>query len=174
MGSPRAQRTSGVHCRPSCTYATLLCIPLSSDLSPQYLVSPDRKTFLAEFGPGGKYENTVGIYRGNESSEKIGVFDKDLINALPSSLKWIAHNGAGYDPVDVHACKSRGTPFQVEFNSHLMEMFFCSDRHLPLEHASGSKRRDCYYSIVPAACNMSPIHPGRMFPSRTQMETEGN
>jgi hypothetical protein len=87
-----------------------MCIPLSSDLSPQYLVSPDRKTFLAEFGPGGKHENTVGIYRGNESSEKIGVFDKDLINGLPSSVKWIAHNGAGYDPVDVHACKSRGTP----------------------------------------------------------------
>jgi glyoxylate reductase len=23
-------------------------------------------------------------------------------------VKWIAHNGAGYDPVDVHACKARG------------------------------------------------------------------
>jgi hypothetical protein len=114
MGSPRAQRTSWVHCRHSCAYATMLCIPPSSDLLRwQYLVSPDRKTFLAEFGPGGKYENTMGIYRGNESSEKIGVFDKELINGLPSSVKWIVHNGAGYDPVDVHACESRGTPFQV-------------------------------------------------------------
>jgi len=50
----------------------------------------------------------VGIYRENESSEKIGNFDMDLINGFPSSLKWIAHNGAGYDAVDVHACKARG------------------------------------------------------------------
>ena len=65
--------------------------------------------FLAEFGPGGKYEHTVGKYRENESSEKIGDFNKELIEGLPSSVKWIAHCGAGYDPVDVHACKARGT-----------------------------------------------------------------
>ncbi|KAF9485942.1 hypothetical protein BDN70DRAFT_916492 [Pholiota conissans] len=70
--------------------------------------SPDRESFLAEFGPGGKYENTIGIYRENESAKKIGVFDKALIDGLPSSVRWIAHNGAGYDPVDVNACKSRG------------------------------------------------------------------
>jgi phosphoglycerate dehydrogenase-like enzyme len=86
-----------------------MCIPPSTNLFPiQYLDSPDRKSFLAEFGPGGKYENTVAIYRENESSEKIGTFDEELISGLPSSIKWIAHNGAGYDPVDVHACKSRG------------------------------------------------------------------
>ncbi|KAF5320991.1 hypothetical protein D9619_001957 [Psilocybe cf. subviscida] len=73
-----------------------------------YVDSPDRKSFLAGFGPGGKYENTVGIYRENESRHKIGIFDKELIDGLPSSVKWIAHNGAGYDPVDVHACKARG------------------------------------------------------------------
>jgi glyoxylate reductase len=50
----------------------------------------------------------VGIYRENESSEKIGMFDKYLINGFPSSVKWIAQNGAGYDPVDVRACKARG------------------------------------------------------------------
>jgi len=73
-----------------------------------YVDSSDRKSFLAEFGPGGKYENTVGIYRENESAKNIGIFDKELINGLPSSVRWIAHNGAGYDPVDVHACKAKG------------------------------------------------------------------
>ena len=70
--------------------------------------SPDRKSFLAEFGPGRKYENTVAIYRENDSAKQLGVFDKELIDGLPSSVKWIAHNGAGYDPVDVHACIAKG------------------------------------------------------------------
>ncbi|KAJ3514801.1 hypothetical protein NLJ89_g2157 [Agrocybe chaxingu] len=74
----------------------------------KYVDSPDRKSFLAGFGPGGKYEGAVGIYRENESAAKIGRFDKELIDGLPSSVKWIAHNGAGYDPVDVHACIARG------------------------------------------------------------------
>lgn len=74
----------------------------------QYVDSPDRKSFLADFGPGGKYENTVGIYRENQSAEKIGIFDKALIDGLPSSVRWIAHNGAGYDPVDVNACRAKG------------------------------------------------------------------
>jgi lactate dehydrogenase-like 2-hydroxyacid dehydrogenase len=63
---------------------------------------------LAEFKPGGKYEGTIGIYRENESAKKLGVFDKELIDGLPSSVKWIAHNGAGYDPVDVRACIAKG------------------------------------------------------------------
>ena len=74
----------------------------------QYVDSPDRKSFLADFGPGRKYENAVGIYRENESAAKIGVFDKALIDSLPPSVRWIAHNGAGYDPVDVYACMAKG------------------------------------------------------------------
>ncbi len=76
--------------------------------------SPDRASFLAECKSGGKYDGIVGIYRENESSKIIGVYDKELVDGLPSSLKWIAHNGAGYDPVDVHACKARGmSPFKT-------------------------------------------------------------
>lgn len=37
-----------------------------------------------------------------------GRFDKELVDALPESLKFISHNGAGYDQIDVDACKSRG------------------------------------------------------------------
>jgi len=70
--------------------------------------SPNRADFLAQFGAGGKYEGTVGIYRENDSSQKIGIFDKELVNELPSSVKWIAHNGAGYDQIDISACKAKG------------------------------------------------------------------
>lgn len=36
------------------------------------------------------------------------MFDKELIKALPESVKWIAHNGAGYDQIDIDACKAKG------------------------------------------------------------------
>ncbi|KAH8828208.1 hypothetical protein DL96DRAFT_1602213 [Flagelloscypha sp. PMI_526] len=70
--------------------------------------SPDRATFLKNLGPGGKWEGTVGIYRENGSSTRIGIFDKELFAGLPNSVKWIAHNGAGYDQIDVLAAKERG------------------------------------------------------------------
>ncbi|KIK09206.1 hypothetical protein K443DRAFT_671690 [Laccaria amethystina LaAM-08-1] len=73
-----------------------------------YVDAPDRASFLADCKPEGKYGGAVGIYRENESAKEIGVFDKELIDGLPSKVKWIAHNGAGYDPVDVHACIARG------------------------------------------------------------------
>jgi lactate dehydrogenase-like 2-hydroxyacid dehydrogenase len=50
----------------------------------------------------------VAIYRVNESAEHVGVFDKALIDVLPPTLRWIAHNGAGYDAIDVKACKEKG------------------------------------------------------------------
>ncbi|KAF8345981.1 hypothetical protein F5887DRAFT_964351 [Amanita rubescens] len=73
-----------------------------------YMDSPDRPSFLEACRPGGKYDGIIGIYRENESAQKIGKFDKEIIDGLPQSVKWIAHNGAGYDPVNVHACKARG------------------------------------------------------------------
>jgi glyoxylate reductase len=33
-----------------------------------------------------------------------GKIDGELLDALPRSLRFICHNGAGYDQVDVHAC----------------------------------------------------------------------
>ncbi|KAG0693957.1 hypothetical protein DFH29DRAFT_368169 [Suillus ampliporus] len=70
--------------------------------------APNRAEFLARFAPGGPYEGTVGIYRRNISAARIGIYDADLIEQFPSSVKWIAHNGAGYDLVDVRACKAKG------------------------------------------------------------------
>ncbi|KAH7906805.1 D-isomer specific 2-hydroxyacid dehydrogenase [Hygrophoropsis aurantiaca] len=76
------------------------------------LVVMDSKTradFLANLKSGGKYEGTVGIYRHNTSADRIGVFDKEIVAALvPAGVKWIAHNGAGYDQIDVLECKAKG------------------------------------------------------------------
>ncbi|KAH7926970.1 hypothetical protein BV22DRAFT_316046 [Leucogyrophana mollusca] len=71
--------------------------------------SPNRADFLAGFMPGGKYAGTVGVYRRNViSSARIGIFDKEIIDAISPSVKWIAHNGAGYDEVDVEQCRTKG------------------------------------------------------------------
>jgi len=70
--------------------------------------SPSREHFLQNLVEGGKYANIVAIYRHNTSADRIGIFDAELVNKLPASLKWIAHNGAGYDQIDIAACKARG------------------------------------------------------------------
>ena len=71
--------------------------------------SPNRAEFFAGLQPGGKYDGIVGIYRHNVSTDHIGIFDRELVAKLPASVKWIAHNGAGYDQIDVAACKERGS-----------------------------------------------------------------
>ena len=70
--------------------------------------SPDRADLFANLNQGGKYEGTVAIYRDNSSAERVGVFDRALIGALPLGVRWIGHNGAGYDQIDVNACKEKG------------------------------------------------------------------
>ncbi|KAG8903654.1 hypothetical protein FRB99_002892 [Tulasnella sp. 403] len=68
--------------------------------------SPSREMFYADLA--GKYAGTVAIYRHNRSADQIGIFDEELVDRLPTSVKWIAHNGAGYDQIDFEACKKRG------------------------------------------------------------------
>jgi lactate dehydrogenase-like 2-hydroxyacid dehydrogenase len=71
--------------------------------------SPNRADFLSDLKPGGKYAGIVGVYRHNLSTDFIGVFDEEIIIALAASgVKWIAHNGAGYDQIDVQACIAKG------------------------------------------------------------------
>ncbi|KAH7104965.1 2-hydroxyacid dehydrogenase [Auriculariales sp. MPI-PUGE-AT-0066] len=68
--------------------------------------SQSRDDFLKRLSTD--YAGIVGIYRHNSSADFIGIFDAALIKALPDSVKWIAHNGAGYDQIDVHAAKAKG------------------------------------------------------------------
>ena len=74
----------------------------------QLMDSPNRVDLFANLKQGGKYEGTVAIYMYYTSADNVGVFDRALIEALPPQVKWIAHNGAGYDQIDVNACKERG------------------------------------------------------------------
>ena len=83
-----------------------------------------RKDFLQKLRQG-EYDGVVGLYRSNSSAsvcqtprcwkkiakiwwQETGPFDKELVALLPKSLKYICHNGAGYDNVDVDALNKKG------------------------------------------------------------------
>ncbi|RDW71931.1 NAD(P)-binding Rossmann-fold containing protein-2 [Coleophoma crateriformis] len=53
------------------------------------------------------FANVVAAYRTFPSVAITGMIDEELVPILPKSLKFIAHNGAGYDQIDVHACTAR-------------------------------------------------------------------
>ena len=46
-------------------------------------------------------------YRTFASVSITGLWDAELIAALPASLRFVAHNGAGYDQLDLAACSAR-------------------------------------------------------------------
>jgi glyoxylate reductase len=70
----------------------------------QELTASSREEFFKDCKSGGKYDGIVGIYRHNDSASTVGVFDKEFIEGLPESVKYICHNGAGYD-------QSESSPF---------------------------------------------------------------
>ncbi|RMZ87364.1 hypothetical protein DV736_g5409, partial [Chaetothyriales sp. CBS 134916] len=61
-----------------------------------------RPEFIARCKTG-EYNNVVGLYRSNMSISETGSFDQEMVDELPRSLKYICHNGAGYDNIDVEA-----------------------------------------------------------------------
>jgi lactate dehydrogenase-like 2-hydroxyacid dehydrogenase len=76
----------------------------------------------------GKYSEVVAIYRHNDSANSIGVFNAELISKLPQSVKYICHNGAGYDQIDIKAATERGiqvshTPGAVDDATATTAMF---------------------------------------------------
>ncbi|KAF2401384.1 glyoxylate reductase [Trichodelitschia bisporula] len=74
------------------------------------LVQPEasiREEFLDECRSG-KLDGVLVTFRTFNSVDITGLFDEELIKNLPASLKFICHNGAGYDQIDVHACTERG------------------------------------------------------------------
>lgn len=54
------------------------------------------------------FPNLYALYRSNDSNKYTGNFDAELLAALPPTLKYICHNGAGYDNIDIGACTERG------------------------------------------------------------------
>ncbi|KAI6160948.1 hypothetical protein EDD17DRAFT_1592880 [Pisolithus thermaeus] len=63
--------------------------------------------FWPVFGQAGNMK-ALGIYRRDVSAIRIDIFDVELIGGPPGEVKLIAHNGAGYDLVDVHAGNGKG------------------------------------------------------------------
>ncbi|KAK5238629.1 hypothetical protein LTR67_004633 [Exophiala xenobiotica] len=77
-----------------------------------------RQQFLSNCR-NGEYDGVVALYRSNTSTSETGPFNQELISVLPKSLKFICHNGAGYDNIEVDACTQRGlkvssTPIAVD------------------------------------------------------------
>lgn len=89
-----------------------LATPLLSELRQRYDLIPLTSTTRAEFlsDCSTKYADASAIYRHfNRVSKGVtGLFDKELVAGLPSSIKFICHNGAGYDQIDVVACTEKG------------------------------------------------------------------
>ncbi|KAH7157258.1 D-isomer specific 2-hydroxyacid dehydrogenase [Dactylonectria estremocensis] len=73
--------------------------------APEVVTSKSREQFFADLKT--KYHDIQAIYRTSASGAVAGRFDKELIGNLPRSLKFICHNGAGYDQIDVDACSQR-------------------------------------------------------------------
>jgi glyoxylate reductase len=69
--------------------------------------SDNRADFIAE-AQSGAFDGVVVAYRTFFSVSITGLIDAPLLAALPASLKFLAHNGAGYDQIDVAACTARG------------------------------------------------------------------
>ncbi|KAL3444739.1 D-isomer specific 2-hydroxyacid dehydrogenase [Aspergillus insuetus] len=79
---------------------------LSSILTLKEFPSGTREEFISNLKDG-KYDDVTVIYRSNTSTKFTGPFDKELIPLLPKSLKYICHNGAGYDNIDIPLCSER-------------------------------------------------------------------
>ncbi|KAH7356379.1 putative hydroxyisocaproate dehydrogenase [Rhexocercosporidium sp. MPI-PUGE-AT-0058] len=73
----------------------------------EFAGSKTRAEFLKEL-ESGSYDNVIALYRSNDSTKLTGEFDQELVSKLPASLKYICHNGAGYDNIDVAACTNKG------------------------------------------------------------------
>ncbi|KAH8817097.1 D-isomer specific 2-hydroxyacid dehydrogenase [Xylogone sp. PMI_703] len=78
---------------------------LSKVAQVEVVTSRSRQEFFKDIGD--KYHNIRAIYRTSASGAVAGNFDAEFISRLPPSLKYICHNGAGYDQIDVEACKAR-------------------------------------------------------------------
>ncbi|KAI9050917.1 hypothetical protein LZ554_005029 [Drepanopeziza brunnea f. sp. 'monogermtubi'] len=66
-----------------------------------------RPEFIEEC-KSGAFDAVVAAYRTFGSVVVTGLIDEELVAALPKRLKFICHNGAGYDQIDIHACTQKG------------------------------------------------------------------
>ena len=67
----------------------------------------NREDFISKC-KSGEFDGIYALYRSNDSNPITGDFNAELLDALPKSLKYVCHNGAGYNNIDVAACTKRG------------------------------------------------------------------
>ncbi|KAK9324016.1 D-isomer specific 2-hydroxyacid dehydrogenase [Lipomyces orientalis] len=87
--------------------------------------SSSKEVFIKDLA--GKYSDIAVIYHTNDSPAGAYI-DEDIIAVLPPSLKFICHNGAGYDKINVNACAEKGiqvsnTPGTVDAATADVNMF---------------------------------------------------
>ncbi|ANB15905.1 Gor1p [Sugiyamaella lignohabitans] len=69
-------------------------------------ISKSRDEFITDCK--GKYDGLVGIYSFVTGQHVIGGMDEEIAKALPSTLKFVCHSGAGYNLIDVQHLSRRG------------------------------------------------------------------
>jgi hypothetical protein len=113
----------------------------------QRVDSQTRAEFLSQLLENGKFADAVCIYRHNSSADRIGVFDKEIIDKLPPSVKWIAHNGESknfffYTYLTVRfqvlgTIKLTSTPPRIEVRPGYSLIACCADLVTTLKKGSG-------------------------------------
>lgn len=73
-------------------------------LSPK---STNRADFIKEC-KSGAFEGVVAALRTFPSVSVTGRIDEELVSYLPTSIKFLCHNGAGYDQIDIAVCTTKG------------------------------------------------------------------
>jgi lactate dehydrogenase-like 2-hydroxyacid dehydrogenase len=54
------------------------------------------------------YDDVLVISRTFDSVTMTGPFHAEMIPHLPNSVRFICHNGTGFDQIDIAACTARG------------------------------------------------------------------
>ncbi|EEA20339.1 glyoxylate reductase [Talaromyces marneffei ATCC 18224] len=84
-----------------------------SDIADLITTSATNRAEFIQECKDGKLDGVVAAYRTFASFSITGQIDEEIVSVLPKSLLFLAHCGAGYDQVDVHACSERTPPIRV-------------------------------------------------------------
>jgi hypothetical protein len=101
---PAPGKLTGIACLPSAHDAWGSIAQLADVVIPS---ASTRVDFLAE-AKSGAFDGCYVAYRTFDSFSFTGRLDAELLDAMPSSLRYICHSGAGYDQIDISACSARG------------------------------------------------------------------
>jgi len=121
------------------------------------VVHPDissRSAFLTQVNK--EYPDAFAIYATHGAS--IGGYDRETIEKLPKSIKFICSNGAGYDAIDVQAATDRGigvshTPGAVDEATATTALFLLLSAFRQYSHAEINARANKWLKDFPLAHN---------------------